>query len=32
VVGDRLLTLSQVGLKASRLDSLADLSFFAFPQ
>jgi hypothetical protein len=31
VVGERLLTLSPAGLKASRLDTLADLAFVAFP-
>ena len=32
VIDDRLLTLSSVGLKASRLDDLADLAFVAFPR
>ena len=30
VVGDRVLTLSDAGLKTSRIDTLADLSFLAF--
>lgn len=32
VIGDELYTLSYVGLGASRLDTLAPLSFAAFPQ
>jgi hypothetical protein len=32
VAGERLFTLSFTGLKASRLDSLADLAFFSFEQ
>jgi hypothetical protein len=32
VIGDELYTLSYAGLQANRLDTLAPLSFAAFPQ